>query len=462
MGDADRALPSGSTPSSRPPPRPSRRSSGTGCPPTPWTAGSSASSRARRSSSPATRRSVFNDAARLDEGAMWATAFALTEVTPEVEAPHRRARRAGGELRRPRPHTLPGPRGGPLTPASRPAEGSVPPRETEVMLPGNVRTAELGGMTSNTRVVVIGAGLAGVRLARRLGELGVPALLVGDEGARAAQPGAAGRGCWPAGTRRSDHPPAAGRVCCAPGSPASTGPPGPSTAPTACRSPTTRWSWPPAPTRCCPVARPLHARPPPARGRPRSRTMDDCLGLAKAAARPGVPEAVVVGGGLLGVSAARALAVRGAQVVLAQQAERLMERQLDPDASRLVLRHLTERWASRCAPSAGCGTCAASPARSARWRWPTGTRSTPTSWSSPAGYRPRTGLAERAEPRRAQGRPRRRRAAHLRPAHPRHRRLRPARRHRLRPGRPGPRTGRRARRAAGRRRRCPLHRHPAP
>ncbi|MFJ8917007.1 iron chaperone [Amycolatopsis sp. NPDC102389] len=27
----------------------------------------------------------FNDAARLDDGAMWATAFALTEVTPEVE-----------------------------------------------------------------------------------------------------------------------------------------------------------------------------------------------------------------------------------------------------------------------------------------------------------------------------------------------------------------------------------------
>jgi uncharacterized protein YdhG (YjbR/CyaY superfamily) len=28
----------------------------------------------------------FNDAARLDEGVMWPTAFALTEVTPEVEA----------------------------------------------------------------------------------------------------------------------------------------------------------------------------------------------------------------------------------------------------------------------------------------------------------------------------------------------------------------------------------------
>lgn len=68
------------------------------------------------------------------------------------------------------------------------------------------------------------------------------------------------------------------------------------------------------------------------------RTMDDCLGLSKAV-RPGV-RAVVIGGGLLGVSAARALAVRGAQVVLAQQSERLMERQLDPAASALVRRHL--------------------------------------------------------------------------------------------------------------------------
>jgi assimilatory nitrate reductase electron transfer subunit len=70
------------------------------------------------------------------------------------------------------------------------------------------------------------------------------------------------------------------------------------------------------------------------------RTMDDCLGLSKAL-RPGV-RAVVIGGGLLGVSAARALARRGAQVVLAQQSERLMERQLDPAASALVMRHLTD------------------------------------------------------------------------------------------------------------------------
>ncbi|MFF4367305.1 NAD(P)/FAD-dependent oxidoreductase [Streptomyces sp. NPDC001594] len=68
------------------------------------------------------------------------------------------------------------------------------------------------------------------------------------------------------------------------------------------------------------------------------RTMDDCLAL-DAAVRPGL-RAVVIGGGLLGVSAARALAARGAQVVVAQQAERLMERQLDADASALLREHL--------------------------------------------------------------------------------------------------------------------------
>ncbi len=68
------------------------------------------------------------------------------------------------------------------------------------------------------------------------------------------------------------------------------------------------------------------------------RTLDDCLAL-RAAAGPGT-RAVVIGGGLLGVSAARALAERGAQVVLAQQGEHLMERQLDPEASALLRVHL--------------------------------------------------------------------------------------------------------------------------
>ncbi|GAA2955543.1 NAD(P)/FAD-dependent oxidoreductase [Streptomyces enissocaesilis] len=68
------------------------------------------------------------------------------------------------------------------------------------------------------------------------------------------------------------------------------------------------------------------------------RTLDDCLALA-AAVRAGT-RAVVIGGGLLGVSAARALAERGAQVVLAQQGEHLMQRHLDPAAGELLRGHL--------------------------------------------------------------------------------------------------------------------------
>ncbi|MFF8292392.1 NAD(P)/FAD-dependent oxidoreductase [Streptomyces sp. NPDC016309] len=68
------------------------------------------------------------------------------------------------------------------------------------------------------------------------------------------------------------------------------------------------------------------------------RTLDDCLAL-DALVGPGA-RAVVIGGGLLGVSAARALAARGAEVVLAQQGEHLMERQLDAGASAILRRHL--------------------------------------------------------------------------------------------------------------------------
>ncbi|MEU5630545.1 NAD(P)/FAD-dependent oxidoreductase [Streptomyces rishiriensis] len=195
-------------------------------------------------------------------------------------------------------------------------------------------------MTSNSRVVVLGAGLAGVRLARRLGELGVPALLVGDEEHRPYNrvllaEVLAGRYSpdvialpAPAGLVRAkvtgidrDR-----RVLsCADGSEIAYG--------TLVLA-----------TGSNPVLPPLRGLFTPDHVLPEGvhafRTMDDCLGLSKAV-RPGV-RAVVIGGGLLGVSAARALAVRGAQVVLAQQAERLMERQLDPNASRLVLRHLKD------------------------------------------------------------------------------------------------------------------------
>ncbi|NGO81555.1 NAD(P)/FAD-dependent oxidoreductase [Streptomyces sp. YC504] len=71
------------------------------------------------------------------------------------------------------------------------------------------------------------------------------------------------------------------------------------------------------------------------------RTMDDCLAL-DGAVREGA-RAVVIGGGLLGVLCAQALAERGAQVVLAQQGEHLMERQLDSEAAELVREHLKLR-----------------------------------------------------------------------------------------------------------------------
>ncbi|GGS48304.1 nitrite reductase [Streptomyces violaceus] len=191
--------------------------------------------------------------------------------------------------------------------------------------------------------MVIGTGLAGVRLARRLGELGTPALLIGEEEHRPynrvllaevlagrytpeviALPAPAeltrGRVTGIDRDRRT--------VACADGS-------------------VIAYDRLVLATGSNPVLPPLrglftgtgepHALP---EGVHAFRTMDDCLGLSKAV-RPGA-RAVVIGGGLLGVSAARALALRGAQVVLAQQSERLMERQLDPAASKLVKRHLTD------------------------------------------------------------------------------------------------------------------------
>ncbi|MEV7070479.1 FAD-dependent oxidoreductase [Streptomyces sp. NPDC093990] len=195
-------------------------------------------------------------------------------------------------------------------------------------------------MTSNTRVVVIGAGLAGVRLARRLGELGTPVTLIGEEEHRPYNrvllaEVLAGRYTpdvialpAPAALTRArvtgiDRE--ARTVECADGA-------------------RIAYDTLVLATGSNPVLPPLRGLFTPDHVLPEGvhafRTMDDCLGLSKAV-RPGV-KAVVIGGGLLGVSAARALAQRGAQVILAQQSERLMERQLDPSASKLVRRHLVD------------------------------------------------------------------------------------------------------------------------
>ncbi|MDT7727545.1 MAG: assimilatory nitrate reductase electron transfer subunit [Actinomycetota bacterium] len=76
----------------------------------------------------------------------------------------------------------------------------------------------------------------------------------------------------------------------------------------------------------------------PAAGVVAFRTLDDCERIL-AAAKIGAPVAVI-GGGLLGLEAARGLAGRGNIVTVVHPVESLMERQLDPGASSVLVRTL--------------------------------------------------------------------------------------------------------------------------
>lgn len=69
------------------------------------------------------------------------------------------------------------------------------------------------------------------------------------------------------------------------------------------------------------------------------RSLDDCAAII-AAARPGTPVAVL-GGGLLGLEAARGLAGRGCLVTVVHPVGHLMERQLDAGAGRVLARSLS-------------------------------------------------------------------------------------------------------------------------
>lgn len=69
------------------------------------------------------------------------------------------------------------------------------------------------------------------------------------------------------------------------------------------------------------------------------RTLDDCMRILEAA-RPGTPVAVL-GGGLLGLEAARGLAGRGCLVTVVHPVGHLMERQIDPGAGRVLARTLS-------------------------------------------------------------------------------------------------------------------------
>jgi len=72
------------------------------------------------------------------------------------------------------------------------------------------------------------------------------------------------------------------------------------------------------------------------------RDLDDVNAMLGVAERPGT-QAVVLGGGLLGLEAAAALKARGMQVVVLHLMGHLMERQLDPSAGLLLQKELEER-----------------------------------------------------------------------------------------------------------------------
>jgi assimilatory nitrate reductase electron transfer subunit len=66
------------------------------------------------------------------------------------------------------------------------------------------------------------------------------------------------------------------------------------------------------------------------------RTLEDCMAITRLAENAG--SAVVLGAGVLGLETARGLAGRGLPVTLVQRGPRLMERQLDAGASRVLTR----------------------------------------------------------------------------------------------------------------------------
>jgi assimilatory nitrate reductase electron transfer subunit len=75
------------------------------------------------------------------------------------------------------------------------------------------------------------------------------------------------------------------------------------------------------------------------------RTLADCAAIDAiiAAAGPAGLSAVVAGGGVLGLETARGLAVRGVRVTLLQRSARLMERELDAGAARVLARTAAAR-----------------------------------------------------------------------------------------------------------------------
>src|SRR5256885_15362305 len=68
------------------------------------------------------------------------------------------------------------------------------------------------------------------------------------------------------------------------------------------------------------------------------RPLDDCRRILATADKSA--SAIVLGGGLLGLEAARGLALRGLRIAVVHAVGYLMERQLDPAASAVLVRTL--------------------------------------------------------------------------------------------------------------------------
>src|SRR6202035_954004 len=66
------------------------------------------------------------------------------------------------------------------------------------------------------------------------------------------------------------------------------------------------------------------------------RGPEDCDAIRLAAASPDVRRAVVIGGGLLGLEAARGIVAQGCAVTVVHLMGRVMERQLDAGAAELL------------------------------------------------------------------------------------------------------------------------------
>ncbi|MEN3582962.1 FAD-dependent oxidoreductase [Streptomyces sp. ZYX-F-203] len=192
-------------------------------------------------------------------------------------------------------------------------------------------------MSPKQRVVVVGAGLAGVALARRLDRLGTPVIVLGEERPRPYNRVLLTEvlaGTYPPEVIALPSPerlrqgrvtrldPCDRTVRRADGS--------------VVDYHTLVLATGSAPT--VPPLRGLGDGPELPAGLHPFHTLDDCLRLADAA-RAG-RRVAIVGGGPLGVTAAGALAARGARVVVVERSPRLLGIRLDSTAEGLVRRHL--------------------------------------------------------------------------------------------------------------------------